>query len=276
MAYSQGDLNGSGPFYIGIDVWYSGAQDWGANTSRFDWQCYIGCYDNGWGTWASGGQAVSVNCGGVIYNGSFGLDFRPSGSSGRRYGVLGGSTWHGHDGNGYRPGFPTNAYIDTNHSSVGDGGSGDAWVDAPRIPQPSNPPTNLQVTNVGVQGFTVTYTNGDPRGGNVSAYRVRWYEINGADNPLIWTDNNSSGGTDPRGVGIYLKPATTYNVYVSQQTERGWSAEAGIAGTTLSGIYRWNGSSWVGQEARVWNGTEWVLPDFMVRNPSNNGWVLAS
>lgn len=137
MAYATGDLNGSGPFYVGLDIWV-GAQDTPGNQSRFDWVLYIGCTSNGWGTWAGNAQYWSTNIAGVGYSGTFTLDFRPSGSSGRRYAIASGSTWVGHNADGTRPGFPNYGSIDTDHSSVGDG-TATTWVDAPTIARATQP-----------------------------------------------------------------------------------------------------------------------------------------
>lgn len=167
MAYATADLNGSGPFYVGLDIWV-GAQDTPTNQSRFDWVLYIGCTSNGWGTWAGNAQYWSTNIAGVGYSGTFTLDFRPSGSSGRRYAIASGSTWVGHNADGTRPGFPNYGSIDTDHSSVGDG-TATTWVDAPTIARATQPTLSAGTFDA---GSTVTINT--PRASGSFTHTVRY------------------------------------------------------------------------------------------------------
>jgi hypothetical protein len=275
MAYITGELNGSGPFYVGMDVWYSGAQDWGANTSRFDWTVYIGCWNNGWGTWSGSTQYWSCSIGGVGYSGTFTLDFRPSTSSARRYAIASGSTWHGHDANGFRGGFPSSAYINTDHSSVGDGGSGDAWVDAPRIPQLPKAPSMNSISNILPTSAGVNYSRGDDMGAGIDYDNIQ-YSRNNAFTDVIWQDTPPNGNPSGYSGNAPLVPGTQYWVRGASHNTRGWSPWSNVLNfRTLSGVYRWGGAAWIGEEARVWDGDSWEIPDFMVRDGANTQWERA-
>ena len=137
MTYREGfgDLNGSGPFYVMLAS-ADGTQEVVNNRTWFDWNIQVGCWDNGWGTFTGNAQYWSVNFGGNVYSGTWTLDFRPAGSSGRRYVIGSGGTWIGHNSDGTRPGFPNYGSIDSDHSSVGDG-TATTWMDAPTIPRAS-------------------------------------------------------------------------------------------------------------------------------------------
>lgn len=270
MAYITGELNGSGPFYVGMDVWYSGVQDWGANTSRFDWTVWAGCWNNGWGTYSGNTQYWSCSIGGVNYNGTWTLDFRPSGSSGRRYAIGSGSTWHGHDSEGWRGGFPSSAYINTDHTSVGDGGSGDAWVDAPRIPQIPGKPGNGSISNILPTSMRLNGVIPDNRGASIDLYEF-------AASPVGWSGSavNTQHGGHILDVQPLL-PGKKYNMQMRARNTRGWGPWSdGVQGTTLSGIYRWGGAAWVPEEARYWDGDSWELPEFYTRDAANANWELA-
>lgn len=132
---NNGDLNGSGPFYVRFQI-NSGYQNVVSNYTDFSWWVWVGCSSTGWGTFGANGS-WGVNLAGVGYSGAIPtLDFRPAGSSNREILVAAGTTSVGHNPDGTRPGFPNYASIDTDHSSVGDG-SVTTWADAPTIPRAS-------------------------------------------------------------------------------------------------------------------------------------------
>lgn len=135
MASTIVDLNGSGPFYVRLDV-SAGAQNIPGNYTTFHWALYIGCYNNGWGTWTGNSQAWAVNIAGVTASGVFALDFRPSDSSARAILLANSSINVPHNSDGTRPGFPNYGSINTDHGSVGDG-TAVTWIDAPTIPRAS-------------------------------------------------------------------------------------------------------------------------------------------
>jgi len=139
------NLDGSGPFYVALDV-VSGAQNIAGNFTDFAWGLYAGCADNGWGTFSGNAQFWSVNIAGVVGSGTWTLDFTPAGTSGRRYAIAGNPALAvPHNADGTRPGFPNYGSIDSDHSSVGDG-TVVTWADAPTIPRASTSVWNVQGT----------------------------------------------------------------------------------------------------------------------------------
>lgn len=254
MPVSEGQLNGARDYRARIDIWYSGAQDWAANTSRFDWRVEL-IDAAGWGSWTNATCEVWANIGGVGYYGTFTI---PSNTAGQNRTVLSGSTWIGHDGEGHRPGFASDAYIKVPHSNIGEGGSGQAWVDAPRIPQiPAAPNTlRFRASAASPVNLGVEYNRGDNRGSAIEQDRAHWYEGGPAGvGRMIWEDLGPSGYTSPNGGATpgapALKPGTPYYVYVSSRNVRGWGPWAGPVGAeTLSGGRVKIGGQWV--DASPW------------------------
>ncbi|AWY06652.1 minor tail protein [Microbacterium phage Zeta1847] len=164
MVYTEGQLNGARDYRVGFTINYSGVQDWNANTSRFDWKVELVDAAN-YGSWTNATCKVWANIGGVGYYGTFTI---PSAANRRL--VLSGSTWHAHDGEGFRSGFASNAYIKVPHSNIGEGGSGDAWVDAPRIPKPPAKPAAPTFSNITTSNVRVTSGIPDNRGAAIDAY----------------------------------------------------------------------------------------------------------
>ncbi|WP_322412068.1 hypothetical protein [Microbacterium invictum] len=279
MAYSEGQLNGGADYRVGIDVWYSGVQDWDANTSRFDWRVVLQRGSDGF-AWSGSTQYWSASIGGVNYNGTFTLNQNEATTATRVVGA--GSTWHGHDSEGYRPGFPSNAYIDTNHGNVGDGGSGDAWVDAPRIPKtPAAPHTvYVDLSTIRPSSFGVRYTRGDNRGAGIDYDHVQWATDSGFTN-VVWNDTppngNPNGYSNPSGVSpaVKLRPGTIHYVRARSHNTRGWSPwSSTVNARTLSGAYVWNGTEWRPCEVLVWSGTAWVTGE--VSSYTGTEWKQAS
>lgn len=259
MPVSEGQLNGSRDYRVKLDIWFSGAQDWGVNTSRFDWRVTLDHYQS-IGSWTNNTCEVWATIGGVPYYGTFTIPQSTANQQSRV--VLSGSTWIGHDGEGFRPGFASDAYIKAPHSYIGEGGSGQAWVDAPRIPKTPTAPRNLRVESKSPISAGIRYDGpADWRGSSPQGYTADWYEINGANNPLVWRDLNSQGYTDPQGGAVpgapQLKPGTTYHVYIYARSNVGNSPSASIALTTdaggrvkVDGQWR-NATPWVKQDG-VW------------------------
>lgn len=223
MAYSEGQLNGAQDYRVGIDVWYSGVQDWGANSSRFDWNVRIvGTY----GSWTNGTSSWSSSIGGVGYSGTFTL---PQGWGSPRI-VGSGQTWHGHDANGYRPGFASNAYMNVPHSNIGQGGSGDAWVDAPRIPKAPQAPSISSLSNISPTNIRVNGTIPDNMGAGIDAYGFQWGFDSNWGSAVGYTEHNGSvldiGGLSER---------TTYYFRMRAHNSQGWSGWSNTVGGTTTG-----------------------------------------
>lgn len=261
MAYSEGQLNGGADYRVGINIWLV-SQNQGGNYSTFYWEVTLVRGSDGF-AWSGGNQYWSASVGGQGRSGTFVLAQNQS-TVGVR--VIGnGYVDVGHDGEGHRPGFANNAYIDTNHSNVGDGGSGDAWVDAPRIPKPPSAVRNLRVEAITQNSAGVRYDGpADWRGSTPAGqpYGARWHEINGTTNPVVWEDYGSQGYTSPGGgqYGPVLKPNQVYHVYVWPRSNVGDGPAAGIALTTLSGIFVSDGSKWVATSFQSSDGGSWASP----------------
>jgi len=167
-AASNGQLNGSYNYWARIYVRQDGTEA-ANNRTRFYFEARLEM--SGGGAYNNTEQqywAVYVN-GGLLANGHFVLDYNSRHQTSRL--LRSGTFWMSHDSNGYRGGFPTELWIDTGHPSVGDGWSGQAWVDADRIAKvPGKPPrpTFRSVATTEVQyNFTAPSDNG---GSGITTY----------------------------------------------------------------------------------------------------------
>lgn len=266
MPSAFGDLNGNGPQQVWIDVARIG-QDWGAN--RTDYRAEVRYYGNGYGSWG-GDWGWEANFGGFGVGGRFSI---PSSQRNQQFHTLWSGTFSRyHDGEGWLGGFYCSAWIDTDHSSVGDGGANTTEEAPPRIPKPPTAPRNLRVEDVLPVSAGVRYEGpADERGARVEQYRARWFLINGSNNPVIWTDENSFGYTNPGGgAGPALTPGQVYHVYVSARNAAGWGPETGIALETLAGGRAWDGSAFRNCKVRAWDGSTWRM--HRVRSWDGSAW----
>lgn len=203
MASSAARMNGAQAFQAGIVINYSGVQDWTANLSRFDWQVWL-YRPAGWTSWTNSTCSWSASIGGNAYGGTFTV---PSSTQNSNLLVASGSTWIGHDAAGYRPGFPSSSYLSVPHSSIGSGGSGDAWVDAPRIPKPPGPTTPLGIDMVTSSSLRYRFSGGDNGGSAITNWKIRWSLAADMSSP---TQINAATGTDtisglPAGTEIFVQ-----------------------------------------------------------------------
>jgi hypothetical protein len=162
-AASSGQLNGSYNYWGKIYIRQDG-QDPANNRTWFAWEARLemsggGAYNNDQDQY----WAVYVN-NNLTFNGTFRLPYDQRNVTSR---VLGsGRFYMTHNSAGHLAGFPTELWIDTNHSSVGDGWSGQAWVDAPRIPKvPGKPPRPVFVS-AGTVEVTYSFQNPSDNGGS--------------------------------------------------------------------------------------------------------------
>lgn len=268
MAYSEGQLSGARDYRVGIEINYSGVQDWNANTSRFDWYVWFISAEN-WGSYSGSTQYGSANIGGVIYNFTFGIPESERYNTRRL--IAAGSTWHGHDGAGYRSGFPSSAYLDTDHSNILDGGSGDAWVDAPRIPILPDAPTPIGLDQITPTSMRYRFSGNADGGAAIQGWEMWWGTTPSADQ-----FSEVSSGTS---IVTNMKPGTTYYFKSRGRNVRGLGAFSSvISARTMSGAYVWTGSEWAGSEVLVRNSTntDYVSGEVWYRNAANTAWVLAS
>lgn len=256
MAYSEGQLNGSADYKVGIDVWYSGVQDWGANTSRFDWNVRIvGTY----GSWTNGTCSWSASIGGVGYSGTFTL---PSGWGSPRI-VGSGSTWHGHDGRGWRGGFASDAWMSVPHDRIGSGGSGQAWVDAPRIPKTPMPPSGIALDTPKPSSLRYVFSgNPDDGGRGILEWQAQYAtRPDFADAVTI----GSNGTSTLAG----LKPSTRYYARSRGRNEIGWSGWSNVLDNkTLAALFFMDPSNPGAPPEPVtlyaWNGSGWEMVDLLI------------
>ncbi|MDQ7877378.1 fibronectin type III domain-containing protein [Microbacterium sp. QXD-8] len=230
MATAEGQLNGARDYRVRLDIWYSGVQDWNANTSRFDWNVWL-IDAAGYGSWTNSTCSWSASIGGVGYGGNFTI---PSNTAGQSRIVGSGSTWHGHDANGYRPGFPSSAFISVPHSNIGSGGSGDAWVDAPRIPVRPSAPGQPTFSELGPTSVRVSWPASADNGGQaINGYLLRRRSSAPADGPG-YIDVSAEANTSRLVTGLTPGQIQFFTVYA--YNGRGYSPKSLDSSiTTLSG-----------------------------------------
>lgn len=270
MPSAFGDLNGNGNQQIWIDVARTG-QDWGAN--RSDYRGEVRYYGNGYGSWDSRANAWGweANFGGFGVGGRFNV---PYDQRNQQYHVLWSGTFsRWHDGEGWGSGFYCSAWIDTDHSSIGDGGANTNEENPPRIPQVPAAPYGLSAGNITPTSFGVSYARGDNRGAGIEQDQAIWRRVK--DGVDVWDDGGPAGYTSPaNGVGPRLTPGTEYDVFVRSRNVRGWGAWSSPArAKTLSGAYVWNGSAWTPTEVFTWNGSAWQTAE--VNTWTGSGWSAA-
>lgn len=254
MPSAFGDLNGNGPQQIWIDVARTG-QDWGAN--RTDYRAEVRYYGNGYGSWG-GDWGWEANFGGFGVGGRFSI---PSSQRNQQFHTLWSGTFSRyHDGEGWLGGFYCSAWIDTDHSSVGDGGANTTEEAPPRIPQIPAPPSTMSVRagTVLPTSFGVDYTRGDNRGAGIEEDQVLWRRV--SDGVDVWDDRGAGGYSNPAGAGVQLTPGTLYDVFARSRNVRGWGPWAGpVRGETLAGGRTWDGSAMRNCRVRYWDGSQWRL-----------------
>lgn len=260
MAYTEGQLSGSADYRCGINV-YLVSQNGSNYTSTFYWEVRL-VYPGSTGAWFNdsvGSWSAALASGFFLQSGSFA---RPYANRNDAVQYLAASYFTaGHDAAGNRPGMYNNAYIGTNHASIGSGGSGDAWVDAPRLPvRPTGPagaPTFDQIT---ANSMRVSWAGATDNGGS------------GIDQMLLRVSENSNPEVQPftdyaLGAGATshvltgLKPNTRYYAKVYSHNAVGYSFGSAVGNAlTLAGVYVSNGSAWVATSINASDGSAWSSP----------------
>lgn len=226
MTEGYGDLNGSGPQQIYINVYRTGYQNWNENFT--DYRIIVrylakgyGSFDNSstmyWSAWSGGGNR---------WNGSFKIpspgtaDITLLDTVFRVY----------HDGNGFMGGFWSGADIDTNHTRIGDGGVSVPEEAAPRIPKrPSEPgtpyfsealPTSVRVSWGG---------SGDNRGSGIHGYLLRYWP--NAEGSGGYIDHSQQNNTSRLVTGLTPGQHYRFTVYAqnSAADNNGYSNRSGDA-----------------------------------------------
>jgi hypothetical protein len=142
----------------------------------------------------------------------------------------------------------------------GFGGPTEFWQRINRATVPGAP-TGLVLSLATATRLGISYSRGGNGGSAILQDRATWYEINGSSNPIIWTDDNCVGYTDPQdGVaGPVLKPYTEYHVYIQSRNAVGWGAAAGISVRTLAGARVFTGGAWKTAVPYVFNAGAWRM-----------------
>ena len=259
MAYSEGQLDGAADYRCGINI-YLVSQDYSGNTSTFYWEVILQ-NPTGSPSWASnpGIFSWSASVGGQGRSGTFNIP--QSGASNSRV-VGSGYVAVGHDSEGYQSGFANNAYINASaHSNIGKGGSGDAWVDAPRIPKPpiSSPATPYAdaITSGSMRiNWNVIV---DDRGAALDHYLLR---VSRNSNPNIQPFNDYVLSPNETQVSLLeLGPNETYYFQVYPHNSQGYGGATPVgSGTTLAGVYVSDGANWVPTSFRASDGSAWSGP----------------
>lgn len=265
MPSAFGDLSGPGNQQIWIDVARTG-QDWGAN--RTDYRGEVRYYGNGYGSWG-GSWGWEADFGGHRVSGRFSI---PQSERYQQYHTLWSGSWSRfNDSEGWSGGFYCSAWIDTDHSSVGDGGASTNEETAPRIPQVPAAPSAMSV-RAGTAlptSFGVDYTRGDNRGAGIEEDQIIWRRV--SDGVDAWDDRGAAGYSNPEGI-VQLVPGTLYDVFARSRNVRGWGNWAGpVRGETLTGGRAYVDGAWKNCRVRYWNGNAWQ--NCRVRTFNGQAWV---
>lgn len=216
MVYGDQQLNGSSNFLVGLAIDQT-SQNYGGNYTTYLW--VLSLRNPGASpSWSNSTQYWSANMGGGYWEGTFTFDFR-NGATAKD--VAAAYMNVGHDGNGFRPGFPNYGSLDTNHSGVGDG-TVTVWVDAPRIPKvpvmSTAAPTASQITpNSALISWQAATDN---RGAGIDQYLLR---VSKNSNPeqQPFTDYPVGGSTLSKAL-TGLDPSTTYYMQVYPHNSQGY------------------------------------------------------
>lgn len=269
MGYSEGQLNGAADYRGFINV-YRVSSNNGGNFSTFYWE--IGLQNPaGQGAWTASTSYWSASIGGNYREGSFGLPQSDAGKVTRV--VANGYVDIGHDSEGWRTGFASSAYFDTPHSNIGDGGSGDAWTDAPRIAKKPTPPQSPSMVAVDSDTVRVSFTQpADARGDAIDFFLVRIGTTNPPQNGT-YTDKQSTSSP----VDMDVTPGETYYAVVYANNGATWdnggysNPSAVASATTPAGIFVSDGTNWVEYGGRVSDETNWL--SFVPSISTGSAWV---
>jgi hypothetical protein len=234
-ASSQGQLNGSANYTAYFYIRQNGTNAAG-NYTNYAWSLSLlmsggSAYNND----QDQSYSVTIN-GSVVRTGTFRLTQADRYNTNRL--LASGTTDVAHNADGSRPGFPSSGYIATGHSSVGSGGSGDAWIDADTIAKLPFAPVNLSVRagSVTTTSFGVDYTRNSYTA--IDQDEVQWATDAGFAN-VVWTDTKAAGFSQPSTAvpPFQLTPGTLHYVRVRSHTSAGWGPySSAVSQTTLPAV----------------------------------------
>lgn len=200
MTEGRWALSGPGTQTVYMNV-YRESQNWAGNFSTF--RVIVVYEGNGYGSWTNALQGWSANCAGIGFGGQFTIPSPGTGSI-----TLLNTTFNvGHDAAGYMGGFTSSVWIDTNHSSIGDGGGSIGEGAAPRIPKRPSPPGQPTFSEITPTSVRVSWAaSADNGGAGIDAYLLRRRGASPSDGPGYV---DSFEGNTSRVVGG-LTPGATY------------------------------------------------------------------
>ena len=268
-SYAFGPLNGSGPQQVYVGASYI-AYDQAGNYSTYWGE--VRYYGNGYGSWdASSAFSWSANFGGHVLSGTWNIPYARRNDA---YTTL----WAGyfsiyHDALGFGAPFTISAYLDTNHTSIGDGGASTTEPAAPRIPKPPTPPLNVRLASALPTALTIAWdAPADNRGAAILDYRARLSTQNPAD---VGTALDLTAPAAARSVTFEnLRPGTTYYAIVYARNGAGTSAKSDqLPARTNSGAYEWMGGAWSPVELLTYTPSGWRPGEVNTRTAT--GWQQA-
>lgn len=271
MPEAKGALNGSGNQEAYISTART-SQDWGGNYSTF--LCGVRYYGNGWGTYSGSTWYWSANFGGHAPSGSFNIPYA------RRLDTYTDLYWgylsHGHDANGYLGAWGASCWIDTDHTSVGDGGASTTEGASPRIPKRPSPPGTPSFSEVTPTSVRVSWgASGDNAGSGIDGYLLRSWPGT-PSNPGAtggYTDHSVQNNTSRVVSGLTPGETRTWAVYAHNgATDNGGYSNVSGAASLMqpSGVYVSDGTTWVATQILDSDGASW--PSIQPRYSDGDSW----
>lgn len=248
MTEGWGDLNGSGPQQIYINVYREG----GPVGNGYNYRIIVQYLANGYGSWTNNTQYWSANAGGAGFSGTWNI---PNGNRYDNITLLNTTFYREHDANGYGSGFWSSASIDTDHSSIGDGSVGVSEGTPPRIPKAPSACGTPSFSQIGPTSMRVDFAApADDGGTGILEYRVRH-----ADNVgMTGATTVSTGGNRFTTIGS-LPPGAARYVQASARNGVGWGpwSNVGSASTISGGSVKRSGA-WTAGRANDKTGGAWA------------------
>ncbi|WP_341941724.1 fibronectin type III domain-containing protein [Microbacterium sp. LWH10-1.2] len=223
------------------------------NSSLVSWSLWLYCY-NGQSFHLNNTIGWSTSIAGNGYSGTFNFDFRSTSSKL----IASGSTWVGHDANGYAQIYVSGFKGVDGAGAVADNVSVGGYVDLPRIPKPPAVNGSPVASNLTPTSATMTWpANTNNNGAAIDQYLLRINKVAPADT-VPYTDYPLGPSTFSHTV-TDLIPGTQYYATVYAHNSAGYSGKAtDTAFKTLSGAYVRRGSEWRPTEVLVRKGGQWV------------------
>lgn len=219
MADGRWDLNGSGNQTVYMNN-YRESQT--GNQSNF--RIIVTYEHNGWGSFTGATQSWSASTSkGNNWSGTFTI---PQGVD---IGLLNTTYSHGHDADGYLSAFTVSCWIDTNHSSIGDGGGSVTEPAAPRIPKVPDAPTPIGIDNVTSTAFRYRFSGNDNGGSAIIEWQIQY------STSSTFASGNQTVSSTGTSTITGLTAGTTYYVRARGRNSIGWGPYSTTQNTTTLG-----------------------------------------